>query len=305
MFTNPNNNNNNPFQQLNSQNNNINDLSSTPKFNTDTNNNNNTNIINSNYIFSINQPINTNFNSISNINQNNLSFSLNNNQNNSNPFIYTTQNQNNQNINLSIENNIPQSSLFSQKYIDNENDWSQKFTTQSKEIIDRQKQARFNHNFAHKLKIFKLNKTNTKNNINEPNNKNLLNFSDNVFINDYVKKIFDIYNNKEKEPYEYKIYVEENGVYNFSFCPFCKYPAVYYLGRVFCINGCFFTYVPINIFNENFTLSNFIEQYRNYSSLHINCHTDLCTIFSDDNSKGAYFICPKCEKEFLQDYLNN
>ena len=111
------------------------------------------------------------------------------------------------------------------------------------------------------------------------------------------------YINKVKENYQdlnnYYNFVEQNGEFNFSQCPFCDNPVIYKLERVLCINKCFITAVPEETFDKNYTLSNFMEQYKEYYSKHLKCKSDLMTLYVDKESKCAEFLCYKCEKNYI------
>ena len=151
-----------------------------------------------------------------------------------------------------------------------------------KELMNNQKKLRFLQNYENKIKL------NKNNNIGQNNNNE-------VFIDDYIKKIKEIHKDKN----EYDNYVLENGFYNFSTCPFCREPALFFLEKVLCFNKCFITAVASNSFDENYTLDNFIEQYKNYYSNHLNCKADLITLYIDKESKIAEFLCSKCERDIF------
>ena len=93
--------------------------------------------------------------------------------------------------------------------------------------------------------------------------------------------------------------LNKNGEFNFSQCPFCDNPVIYKLERVLCINKCFITAVPEETFDKNYTLSNFMEQYKEYYSKHLKCKSDLMTLYVDKESKCAEFLCYKCEKNYI------
>lgn len=146
------------------------------------------------------------------------------------------------------------------------------------------------------LELFRLKKQKRNNLINanrfQNQNININSLNDDYFINDYISKIREYY-----EGFEYNNYVQSNGYFNFSTCPFCKYPVVNKFNRVFCINKCFETFVPENAFNVDFSLDNFVEQYYNFYLQHINCgDKNFQTIFIDNNCKAANFNCNKCSK---------
>ena len=152
-----------------------------------------------------------------------------------------------------------------------------------KQIINDQKKNRFMHNFGNKIKEAENYKEKYSN-----NNKEL-------FIDDYIDKVKEVYQDKDS----YYDFIERNGSYNFSNCPFCGNPVVFFLEKVFCINKCFMTAVGEGVFDNEYTLSNFMEQYKNYYSNHLDCKSDLVTLYVDNESKCAEFLCLKCQKDYL------
>ena len=152
------------------------------------------------------------------------------------------------------------------------------------EIIKTQKHTRFMHIYKKKI-----NENNNNLNINT-NNTN-----EEVFIDDYIKLIKEMYQDKNN----YFNFIAQRGFYNFSQCPFCGEPAIFILERVLCINKCFVTSVANDTFNENYTLDNFMEQYKEYYSKHLKCGGDLMTLYVDNESKCAEFLCYKCEKNVI------
>ena len=222
---------------------------------------------------SFNQPLNyiNSFNNINNYDLNNNNYIINNYEN-------------------SYKSPIPnfnyQSKFFTEKkmnFINNNMDSFQKMKEDKyNEIIKTQKNTRF-------LAIYK------KKIVDNQNNLNLNNSNEEVFIDDYIKLIKEIYQDKNN----YLNYIAQRGFYNFSSCPFCGDPVVFICDRVLCVNKCFRTSVASETFDENYTLDNFMEQYRNYYSRHLNCKDDLMTLYVDKESKCAEFLCYKCEKNFI------
>ena len=161
------------------------------------------------------------------------------------------------------------------------------------DYAQRSKEEKFNEKLMNQ-KNYRFNKI-YQNKINRIDlDNNVYSNKDEVFIDDYISKIKEKLNNIN----EYYNYTIQNGYYNFSICPFCGQPAVYAIDRVICINKCFMTIVGSDIFDENYTLDNFMEQYKNYYSNHMQCADDLYTLYVDKESKCAEFICNKCEKNF-------
>ena len=153
----------------------------------------------------------------------------------------------------------------------------------TKELINNQKKLRFIQNYQNKFKDIK--------------NTNIdLNNNNEVFIDDYIKKVKAIHKDKN----EYDNFVIENGFYNFSNCPFCGGPTLFFFERVLCLNKCFMTAVPNDTFDKNYTLDNFMEQYKNYYSQHLDCKGDLITLYIDKESKIAEFLCSICERDIFE-----
>ena len=187
-------------------------------------------------------------------------------------------------FNFQINNSEPNHFFNKRNILSEDEDYNKYKEEKHKEIMNNQKKQRFLQNFRKKIEEFKNNKANYP-----------IDDNSEVFIDDYIKKIKEIY----QDQYSYYDYIEENGSYNFSQCPFCRYPAVFILDRVLCINKCFMTNVGKNSFDNNYTLSNFIEQYKDYYSNHLNCKSDLTTLYIDMESKCAEFLCLKCQKNYL------
>ena len=226
-----------------------------------------------------NQNINLYYNNIENFN---------NNSNNQFQFV-THENLFNSNIaslpnyNFKITNNFQAPSftqLLNNKQINMNEDYNKSYKEEKyKELINNQKKLRFIKNYGNKIKNQKYSENDNKY----------------VFIDEYIKKIKEIYEDKDS----YYDYINRNGFYIFSQCPFCGAPAVYILERILCINKCFITTVSEDTFNQNYTLSNFIEQYKDYYSKHLNCKSELITLYVDMESKCAEFLCMGCQKDYL------
>jgi len=213
---------------------------------------------------------------------------------NNNNFIIN--NNNTSNESWQFPNPPPQNQFYSEKKINffnnNSDDNYQKMKEDKiNEIIKTQKSNRFMHIYLKKIK-------NNQNNNLALNNNN--NSNEDIFIDEYINKVKENYQDKINF-YNFK---EQNGDYNFSQCPFCGMCAIYKFERVLCINKCFVTAVPENTFDKNYTLDNFMEQYKEYYSKHLNCADDLMTLYVDKESKCAEFLCYKCEKHYL-DFNSN
>jgi len=84
--------------------------------------------------------------------------------------------------------------------------------------------------------------------------------------------------------------------YKFSICFICHYPVIACEDKVICVNRCFKFNVKTNIFNDDYTLDNFNEQ---FCKEHILCFGDVKLIYIDPEAKKAFFICKICDKEAL------
>ena len=87
--------------------------------------------------------------------------------------------------------------------------------------------------------------------------------------------------------------------YKFSICFICQNPVIACEDKVICINRCFKFNVKTNIFNDDYTLDNFNEQYYEFCKEHILCLGDVKLIYIDPDVKKAFFICEICDKEAL------
>ena len=208
-------------------------------------------------------------------------YSMNNSHNNNN---YIINNNNNDipnqyeqyQINPLFNSNENQNEFYTEKKINFKNGSNDDIYQKMKEdkinqIIQSQKNKRF-------MNIY-LKKINKNNNINiELKDKN--NINEDIFIDEYINKVKENYQDLNN----YYNFIEQNGEYNFSQCPFCDNPVIYKLERVLCINKCFITAVPEDTFDKNYTLSNFMEQYKEYYSKHLKCKSDLMTLYVDKES---------------------
>ena len=228
---------------------------------------------------------NNGMNIINNYNMNYNDYIINNNEIPNDFEQYTTNTPFNQN----------QNQFYTEKKISfnniNNNDSYQKMKEDKiNELIKSQKDKRFMHIYLKKI-------NNNKNNISSNYNNNT---NEEVFIDEYINKVKENYQDKNN----YYNFIEQNGDYNFSLCPFCDSPVIYKFERVLCINKCFITAVPEDTFDKNYTLSNFMEQYKEYYSKHLKCKGDLMTLYVDKESKCAEFLCYKCEKNYI-DFNSN
>jgi hypothetical protein len=238
------------------------------------------NNINSDY----NTKIFYNYNYNNNLNDNNVSPFQSNRQDN----VFNSNISNLPSFKFEIPSNF-QSSQYqnnpNNKINKNEKEYAQLYKEEkAKELMNSQKKQRFMQNYENKIK-------DAKNTFIDSNNNN-----SEVFIDDYIRKIKDIHKDKN----DYENFVHEKGFYNFSTCPFCRGPVIFFFERVFCLNKCFMTAVPSDTFDENYTLDNFMEQYQTYYLNHLSCKEDLITLYIDKESKIAEFLCSKCERNIFE-----
>ena len=211
---------------------------------------------------------------------------------NMNNYNFNNNNNFNNNIKSPYQGYIPnpqvENKFFTEKkdYFKNDglNSYQKMKEERYNEILKTQKNTRF-------IQLYRKQINDNKNNLNINTN----NSKEEVFIDDYIKLVKEMYQDKNN----YVNYIAQRGFYNFSKCPFCGDPAVFIFERVLCINKCFITSVANDTFNENYTLDNFMEQYKEYYSKHLNCGGDLMTLYVDTESKCAEFLCWKCEKDFI------
>lgn len=221
-------------------------------------------------------------------NQNNIFFNNNNDSNNQNQ-LFPHENLFNKKItdfpgfNSNYQNNIYKMNNINNRKYNMNNDYEKQYKEENyKQHAINQSLLRFTKNYENKIKSSQS----SWNNLSE---------NDDVFIDEYINKIKGMY----KDSYNYEDFKQRNGYYNFSRCPFCQNPAFFKFERVTCINKCFMTAVCKNSFDQDYTLDNFMEQYQDYYSKHLNCDRSLLTLYVDNESKCAEFLCLKCEKEYI------
>ena len=120
--------------------------------------------------------------------------------------------------------------------------------------------------------------------------------ADNLELSDYFDKILTLFESDKIISREYELEVCLNS--NISVCPICSYPVILASNKVICMNLCFEYFVNSNIFNQNFTLDNFVDLYAETYRNHRHCLNFV-------NFEMLYFesevslICGKCFKESL------
>ena len=187
------------------------------------------------------------------------------------------------------------------EYQQNEN-YSLNKEEKYKEYEIKHKKNIFNKNYKKKISLFTqsnqdtLSKTKSKKNI-VPNNNNSTNneLSFEQYI-EYLKKKF------EEDPLQFENMDETNNkyYYRFSFCFFCHHIAFAYKDQISCFNRCCTMQVRTDEFNENYTLSNFLESHYEFYYDHIECNGEIIPIYINKKKKEPYFICDVCDKKILE-----
>jgi hypothetical protein len=122
---------------------------------------------------------------------------------------------------------------------------------------------------------------------------------DNLILADYFDKILALFESDKVNSREYELEVCLNS--NISVCPFCSYPVILSSNKVICMNLCFEYYVNPIIFNENFSLDNFVDLLTETYKNHKNCLNSFqyakfeLLYFENEVS----FICGSCFKKSL------
>ena len=165
-----------------------------------------------------------------------------------------------------------------------------------KEFRTKQKEFIFKKNYGQKIELFKKSNQFTNNKSKSGVNELIKNKSKGNSLNEYISFIK---NNYIENPFEFEsINIDNNkNHYKFSFCFFCHYPVIVYEDKVICVNGCFKYDVKTSLFNDDYTLDNFIEQYHEFCQEHLLCNGDIKLISIDSDEKIPIFKCDICNKE--------
>ena len=163
-----------------------------------------------------------------------------------------------------------------------------------KELMNQHKELIFKKNYGYKI-LNQLNqKTNTKSKYGIC--AQIKNISKNISLNEYISYIKQDF---KENPLEYQSIDMTNNTkhYKFSICFICHYPVIACEDKVMCVNRCFKFNIKTNIFNDDYTLDNFNEEYYEFCKEHILCLGDVKLIYIDTETKKAFFICEICDKE--------
>jgi hypothetical protein len=165
-----------------------------------------------------------------------------------------------------------------------------------KELMNQHKELIFKKNYGYKI-LNQLNqKTNSKSEYGI--SAQIKNISKNISLNEYISYIKQDF---KENPLEYQSIDMTNNTkhYKFSICFMCQYPVIACEDKVMCVNRCFKFNIKTNIFNDDYTLDNFNEEYYEFCKEHILCLGDIKLIYIDTETKKAFFICEICDKETL------
>ena len=165
-----------------------------------------------------------------------------------------------------------------------------------KELMNQHRELIFKKNYGQKI-LSQLNqKANNKSKY--LNYSQIKNISKNISFNEYISYIKQ---NFKENPLEYEsIDVTNNKKhYKFSICFIYHNPVIAWEDKVIWVNRCFKFNVKTNIFNDDYTLDNFNEQYYEFCKEHMLCLGDVKRIYIDPEVKKAFFICEICDKETL------
>lgn len=78
-----------------------------------------------------------------------------------------------------------------------------------------------------------------------------------------------------------------------SLCPICSFPLIAFNNVVVCVRGCIKLDIKTNKFNENYTLENFVDDYKSILRTHPYCGGNVTFLdFEDENRLEIY--CSKC-----------
>jgi len=165
-----------------------------------------------------------------------------------------------------------------------------------KELMNQHRELIFKKNYGQKI-LSQLNQE-TNNKSKYLNYSQIKNISKNISFNEYISYIRQ---NFKENPLEYESIDMTNNKkhYKFSICFICQNPVIACEDKVICVNRCFKFNIKTNIFNDDYTLDNFNEQYYEFCKEHMLCLGDVKLIYIDPEVKKAFFICEICDKETL------
>ena len=165
-----------------------------------------------------------------------------------------------------------------------------------KEFRTKQKEFYFKKIYGKKIELFNQSNQST-NNKSKPRVSGLIkNKPKGNSLSEYISHIK---NNYKENPLEFEsINITNNkNHYKFSLCFICHYPVIAYEDKVICVNGCFKFDVKTSIFNDDYTLDNFSEDYYKFCQEHLLCNGDVKLISIDSDEKTAIFKCDICDKD--------
>ena len=115
--------------------------------------------------------------------------------------------------------------------------------------------------------------------------------NDDRFCNEFAGEIKFLYENKPEE-LQYLLNSDYRNIV--SYCPICNNPALAFSDKVFCLNNCFLWDIKTCVFNNDFTVSHLMLQYKECLENHKDCHSLIRPIYSTE--KFVYLNCEGCEK---------
>ena len=165
-----------------------------------------------------------------------------------------------------------------------------------KEFRTKRKEFIFKKNYGPKIELFNKSNQFTNNKSKPRANELIKNKSKGISIDEYITYIK---NNYKENPLEYEsINITNNKEhYKFSLCFICHYPVIAYEDKVICVKGCFKFDVKTSVFNDDYTLDNFSEDYYEFCQEHLLCNGGVKIVSIDKDEKTAIFKCDICDKE--------
>ena len=233
--------------------------------------------------------------------------------NNNNVFLYTDSEskQNYRSYNID-ENQINDRYMnLSQKMEGNDID---KKEEKYQQYYNSRKKCIFENNYGKKISLFTQSNQDTSNKSKSKSKINLVQdkiiYDENVYITEndeekdltveqyreYIKKKY------EDDPLYFEAMDEENNKYHYRhcFCFFCHYPAFVYKNVVTCISKCYNMKIRTDEFDDNYTLTNFLDDHYYFYTDHYECGGNIIPMFIDERNKEPYFICDVCDGKVLE-----
>lgn len=191
--------------------------------------------------------------------------------------------------------------------IDNKEEKYQQYYNSRKKCI-------FEKNYGKKISLFTQSNQDTSNKSKSKSKRNLIKdkiipVENNYNNNSYDEKDLTVQQYREEikkkfddDPIYFESMNEENNKYHYRhcFCFFCHFPAFAYKDEVTCINKCFNMKIRTDEFDDNYTLTNFLDDHYNFYSDHFECGGEIIPMFIDEKTREPYFICNVCDGKDLK-----